>query len=548
MLKTLLKIRFQSAFVRIFSVRRKGRGNNNSKAGTAMPTGIKAVLFALLFVYVIGVVGFLFFEAFDSLYAPFASIGLNWFYYLLAFFAAFMLAFVGSIFMTQSQLYDSTDNSLLLSMPIKPGTILLSRMLFLYINNFLFSVIVLIPAALAVLINANDVGTVITSKAVVLFVLFAFLIPLFSLVLSCIFGFIIALISSRMKNKTAVSVVLSLVLMIAYMYFVGNMNNIIITLTEKAEELSAKFSSLSLLYGLGASVADADFKYFFIWVAITVVTFVIVYRLLSVSFIKIATTKKGGKKKKYVEKSLSVSSVKTAYLKKEFVHFFKSSAYILNSCMGTILLFIASVMLMFKPDLLGRIFDIGVNEEFGGYLLMFLTAGLCLSAAFNTVSAPSISLEAKNLWISQSMPVNPGDILEAKAWFHIIISEPLLFIVSVMAVFVFEGSFLLKLAAIIGPIAFSIFSGYFGVFVNLMKPKLDWINETQAIKQSASVMITMFTNWGIVGAFIILYLVLDISVEAIVFIASAILLIASFLMRRYFYGKGIARFLSIGNN
>ena len=52
---------------------------------------------------------------------------------------ALALAVFGSVFMTQTQLYDAKDNELLLSMPIRPLHILMSRMAVLLVLTGVFS-------------------------------------------------------------------------------------------------------------------------------------------------------------------------------------------------------------------------------------------------------------------------------------------------------------------------------------------------------------------------------------------------------------------------
>ena len=37
-----------------------------------------------------------------------------------------------------------------------------------------------------------------------------------------------------------------------------------------------------------------------------------------------------------------------------------------------------------------------------------------------------------------------------------------------------------------------------GLILNLMMPRLDWINEAQAVKRSGSAVLAVFVDWGIV--------------------------------------------------
>jgi len=136
MIKTLLSVRFRALFAGMTA-----QGRKKKKRSTGM-----VILFAILYVYLIAVVGGVMCLTFYSLAEPYHSLGLDWLYFAIAGLMGLGLAVFGSVFATQSQLYDAKDNALLLSMPIPPKVILLSRMIPLLTLNLLFAGIVIIPA------------------------------------------------------------------------------------------------------------------------------------------------------------------------------------------------------------------------------------------------------------------------------------------------------------------------------------------------------------------------------------------------------------------
>ena len=74
-----------------------------------------------------------------SLFAePMLETGLAWMYFALAGLSCIAISVVGSIFATQSYLYEAKDNELLLSMPIPVSYILASRLLALLVLEFAF--------------------------------------------------------------------------------------------------------------------------------------------------------------------------------------------------------------------------------------------------------------------------------------------------------------------------------------------------------------------------------------------------------------------------
>lgn len=103
----------------------------------------------------------------------------------------------------------------MLSMPIPPRSILFCRMLPLYAQNFLFCALVQIPAFAAYATNAPVSASLVVSQIVILL-----LVPLLSLSVSCVLGWLIALVTSRTRHKNVVTIVFSLVFFALYFTFI----------------------------------------------------------------------------------------------------------------------------------------------------------------------------------------------------------------------------------------------------------------------------------------------------------------------------------------
>ena len=89
-----------------------------------------------------------------------------------------------------------------------------------------------------------------------------------------------------------------------------------------------------------------------------------------------------------------------------------------------------------------------------------------------------------------------------------------------------------------------------GLINNLFKPKLNWVNEAQAVKQSASVMITMLESLGVTLISALVLVALPILVPAIPFpacagIAAILFLITTALLYKVLKGWGVRKFASI---
>ena len=145
----------------------------------------------------------------------------------------------------------------------------------------------------------------------------------------------------------------------------------------------------------------------------------------------------------------------------------------------------------------------------GAPLALMACAALCVLTAMNDISAPSVSLEGKNLWLVQVLPVSAWQVLQAKLKLHLLMTEvPTLFCAVCMAVALRPGVFFSTMLAAV-PMLFVLFSACFGLAVNLKTPNLKWSDETVPVKQSLGVMLSMFGGWALVVAMCMLYLLLN---------------------------------------
>ena len=69
-----------------------------------------------------------------------------WLYMTLMGMIALVLSIIGSVFSTYATIYKAKDNELMLSLPVPPANLLISKLFSVYLTALLFSAIVMIPA------------------------------------------------------------------------------------------------------------------------------------------------------------------------------------------------------------------------------------------------------------------------------------------------------------------------------------------------------------------------------------------------------------------
>lgn len=527
MLLLLIKLRLRAQLAGMLTRKKSDR----SKASGSK---VKTVFFALLLLYCVGCFALLFGMLFSQLAAPFAMLGLGWFYFTLAGILAFALMFFGSIFMTKSQLYEARDNELLLAMPIPPGTILASRMIFLYLINLFFELLVLLPAGILWCLNCP-----VTPLGIAAFVIFVFCLPMLALALSALCGWVIALVSSRFRNKTFFTVLLTLVFLGLYWFGYSKIGTYLNLLLQYSEAIADKVQFFSPLYWYGSAIADANLLYLLFTALLCIVPFVLVCLVLSKTFLQTATTKRGFAHIQYEKKGLKTSSVSGTLLRREFSRLLHCSAYIVNAGLGVLFLIVGGIMLLVKQDMVQMLLT--MLPDISGMIAPIAALVLSMMIGMVLFTAPSISLEGKTLWILRSLPVSTKAIFRAKLNLHIFITLPAALFAAVCLILCFELGTADMICMLLCALLFTLWSAEIGLVFNLRHPTMDWISETQAVKSGISVLFTMLANFVIVlvpGALYLFLLAEQISGQVFLIGYLALLALLDWLLMHWLNTKG----------
>lgn len=496
------------------------------------------VLFSLLMVYALCAVGYLFMEIFDTIAQPFHALGLDWLYFSLAAVMSFGMMLVGSVFAAKSQLYEARDNDLLLSLPIKPGHILLSRLFLLLVINLVLDLPVAVPG-LVVCLRYGTLGAWGIAAYVIIFLL----LPFAALAAGALFGWLLSLITARMQRKALMSTLLSLVFLALYMYFCMNMNSMLLSVISEPGALAGSLGAIAPLYWLGSAIADESLPALLGTAALILGVLALCYVLLSRSFIKTATAK-GGTRTGAAAESVRVRSVRSALLRREMALFFSCSAYMINDGLGSIMTLAAAVLLLVKRSAVVQLLAMlpGMTEHINAVAAL----SLCLMASMALYTTPSVSLEGKNLWIAQSLPVDCRELLSAKLRLHCIFGIPPIAAAALAAAAVLKPSGVMLACFLVLPVLFCLFMGLFGLVENLRHPMLDWTSETQAVKSGIAVLIAMFGSWGLISL-PVLPIVLGLGVSPTVIIAAFTLLVAllCLVLYRLVMSWGVRRYMSL---
>lgn len=467
--------------------------------------------------------------------------GLGWMYFLLMGGIAIILGAFGSVFNTYAGLYLPKDNDLLLSLPIPVRTIITARLTNVWLMGTLYVSVVLLPAIIVYWIMTG-----ITAPKVICGIILYLVVTLIVLLLSCLLGWTVAKISLRLKNRSFITVLVSLMFFGGYYFFYFKANDVIRGIILNTEAYGEKLKGAAYGLYLFGRIGEGDFAAAAIFAAVTAALCLIVWRILSRSFLNIATSTGKTEHVRYVEKTVREKSVFGALLSKEFGRFTSSANYMLNCGLGVLLIPAVGVLLLIK----GRVICEAVGEAISGRpdcAAVLVCAALCMLASMNDMAAPSISLEGKSIWIPQSLPVEPRKILHAKMAVQLILTGIPMLLAAVCGAIVVPASAAVKTMLFVMPLVYVLFSTVCSMFAGIRMPLLNWTNEIAPIKQSGAVAIILYGGWGVIVIMAGLYLLIGYRIGAAPYMAcwSILLALVSFVLLKWLDTGGAEAFSSL---
>ena len=486
MLKLLLK---KQALETLAFFTTGGRYGSNGKKRS--PLFIVAI--ALLLLYGVGATVALMGYLSWTLCEAFVQSGLTGVYFAMNATMACALALIGSMFSAKSKLFEAKDNDLLLSMPFPTWTILFSRMAGLYGMAFLFSSIAFIPACVVYFIQTG-----FALLPAIFCILNSFVLPLLALSISALIGWALAMIGNRVRSKNLVTTILLLAFFTGYTLLYSKMGEAIEFILTHGNEIGAAMQTWLFPFYLAGLACSGNALALLGTIGVFGGVFALVYWLLSRAFLKTVTTRRGGAGKKYKEKKIKRSPAIFALLKKDLFRL-KNPMILFNTAIGSMLFVILIIFAFFNAELVDMINASGVDK---GEVAVIVAVVLSFIAASNMITASSVSLEGENLWILKSAPVKTEEIFAAKLLLQIALTCIPATLATVVVCALLEIPLLLSLLVWLCVNVTACLCAALGLIVNLKLPNLTWTNEIAAVKQSLSVVVAMFTSWGIAALLI----------------------------------------------
>lgn len=446
-----------------------------------------------------------------------------------------LITLMTTIYKVKGTLFGFKDYDMIMSLPVKTSSIVISRLLILYLINILFTVIIIVPTSIAYGLLAKP-----SPLFYLLSIVTVFFVPLVPMIVATVIGTILAIIASKFRHSNIVNIILSFGLLAFFMLLSFNIEDesktafgeMSATITRQVDDMYP----LANMYK--TAIVDFNIMSLLLFMTISVFAFLLFSWFVGLQFKSINTSIATSRTKgNYKVGNLEQTSPLKALYRKEIKRYFSSSIYVMNTAVGIVMMTIGAMATLFlSKETLAQVLEVpGLANMLGNYAPIIIS--ICVVLTYTT--ACSISLEGKNLWILKTSPLLPKTIFQSKIAVNLTITLPAVLLNSIIITIGLKLTLQEFIVLLLMPTAYALFSAILGLIINLYLPNFNWSSEVTIIKQSGASMLAALG--GILMVIIpILLLVALSSINPLIVNGgiTLILFIITFCLYQYLNTKG----------
>lgn len=400
-----------------------------------------------------------------------------------------------SVYKAGSIIFQMKSYEMLISLPITPAAIVVSRFLTMYVQNTVMGMFIFLPIM--------GVYGVMVKPGAGFYIMMLFggiLLPLIPMTIATSIGALILAVSSRMKHKNLVNILLNLIVVIGILaasaLFGASAGELQMSdadlMRNLGEILERELFSLyppARLFSEGA--AEGKILSFLAFAGLSVGIFLLMTALIQWKFVTICTAINArSARKNYQMQELSQKSPLLALYKRELKRYFASSIYVLNTMIGCILMVVLAVGVLISGTA-----EIEQMMGLSGKITKVLPMVLAFACGLSPTTVSSVSMEGKQWWIAKSLPVSTGQLINSKVMVNLTIALPCYFVTEIILFFAMDMSVTERIFLFVIPLVYIFYATVLGIVINLKMPSFQWESEAAVVKQSGAVLLAMLFSF-----------------------------------------------------
>ena len=410
------------------------------------------------------------------------------------------LAFFFTVFKTNGYLFNFKEYDMLMSLPFEAKTVAASKFLYMYVKSIPWHLSISF-AMLAGYGYFAHPGFLTYPVWIVL----TFFLPVIPMLLASFLGFLIARVSAGFRKTNIVQTVLTFAFVLfcfGIRFFIEDMFRDD-KVEQTLESISGTTANAAEYYLPAGWFTNAVTKLsaidILLMLGVCIALFAVVFHIVGNSYRNInSALKSHAAARNFRMKEQKKKSVVNAIAFKEFKRMTGSTTYMVNVGMGVILASLLGIITLvigfdkiISTVMQGAPLTAAMLQPAIPFIVYF-----CVGMMSTTACSPS--LEGKNYWILQSLPIEKKTVYQGKMLFNMYLNVPFAVFSIICLCISAKTPFLNSLLYVILGISLCTFSTTWGCVCGVKHIKLEWENEVEVIKQGAATAIYMLPNMFVV--------------------------------------------------
>lgn len=416
-------------------------------------------------------------------------------------------------------LYLNKNNELLMSLPVTPNQIFISKMLVVYMEEVIINSVFTLPLFLSLGILGSFEWSFF-----VFMPFFLLIMPLLPIALACLVSIPAMYVLRFFKRHAVVSIVTILALIAGGVWLYSSLLSSIASSMDIANKLMATILSVNksiatfgannipfFQFANGFMHID-QFYWVLVYIGASAVILLGAVLLVKPFFFNIAMKNLEQASAKVKVKELKPCSPFKSLLKKEFLTVFRNPGSVVNYLLFTLLM--PFIVFVYDKLLLTMIVNEVGQAMINGSHLMIVAILAMLS---NTMSANAISREGNNFYIMKTTPIDYYTQTLAKLSFNAIFTVGAVIVTGIVTCFYIKIPYVI--CTTIAVCFASIGHMLYCYDLDLRKPMLDWMDSSEMHKVSGNIgksILVGFVIAFLMGIFVIALATSNIGIGAFV--------------------------------
>jgi len=453
-----------------------------------------------------------------------------------------------SVFSVVSVFYLSKDSEHLLPLPIDARDIMLSKFLVSLINEYYILFMFILPCLVGV-----GVGIDASIMYYVYTILIFMLLPIIPSIIVTFIILVITRFTGAIKNKDLfmyVSMGLIVAFALGYNYIIQNFvgvdaDNIGATIGSLEKSVLPYFKMIFPFYNSASSTLinydNLNGLFSFIsFLAFNLMAILFIYIFGDRLYLKVITSTRGsGKNNQNIdnyagEKIIKSSSSFIWLLKKEWLVIKRTPIFMLNIVVIVLLMpIIVVVSMLFSliqqgGDISNSFLALDFNKYISNPLIFIIILAIGVFFTSSSVAAStSISREGSSAWFMKVIPISYFKQINAKVFFAVFVDMIGVIILGIVPIIMYKIPLHYVACVFVPLLLIVILLNYISIYIDLKKPKLNWNEESAAVKQNINSLVSILIAMaicailGILG-FMLYYYNIKVNVLLLSFIISLV--------------------------